>query len=45
MGAAEEIIVIVDEHNQVVGAAPRHEMRAMRLPHREYIRVGVQFSW
>jgi isopentenyldiphosphate isomerase len=34
MGAAEEIIVIVDEHNQVVGAAPRREMRAMRLPHR-----------
>ena len=34
MGVDEEIIVIVDEHNQVVGAAPRREMRAMRLPHR-----------
>ena len=34
MGAAEEIVVIVDEHNQVVGAAPRREMRAMQLLHR-----------
>jgi 8-oxo-dGTP pyrophosphatase MutT (NUDIX family) len=40
MGAADEIVVIVDEHNQVVGAAPRREMRAMRLPHRStYILV------
>jgi isopentenyldiphosphate isomerase len=34
MGAADEIVVIVDAHNQVVGAAPRREMRASRLPHR-----------
>src|SRR5262245_29343971 len=34
MGVADEIVVIVDEHNQVVGAAPRLEMRAMRLLHR-----------
>jgi 8-oxo-dGTP pyrophosphatase MutT (NUDIX family) len=34
MGAADEIVVIVDAHNQVVGAAPRREMRSMRLPHR-----------
>jgi 8-oxo-dGTP pyrophosphatase MutT (NUDIX family) len=34
MGAAEEIVVIVDAHNQVVGAVPRREMRAKRLPHR-----------
>jgi 8-oxo-dGTP pyrophosphatase MutT (NUDIX family) len=40
MGAADEIVVIVDEHNQVVGAAPRREMRAKRLPHRStYILV------
>jgi 8-oxo-dGTP pyrophosphatase MutT (NUDIX family) len=40
MGAADEIVVIVDEHNNVVGAAPRHEMRAKRLPHRStYILV------
>ncbi len=29
-----ERVVIVDGRNQVVGAAPRHEMRAKRLPHR-----------
>jgi isopentenyldiphosphate isomerase len=34
MGAADEIVVIVDEHNNVVGAVPRREMRAKRLPHR-----------
>jgi 8-oxo-dGTP pyrophosphatase MutT (NUDIX family) len=34
MGAADEIVVIVDAQNQVVGAAPRWEMRAKRLPHR-----------
>jgi 8-oxo-dGTP pyrophosphatase MutT (NUDIX family) len=45
MGAAEEIIVIVDEHNQIVGAAPRREMRAMRLPHRStYVLVFNSYS-
>jgi 8-oxo-dGTP pyrophosphatase MutT (NUDIX family) len=40
MGTADEIVAIVDEHNRVVGAAPRHEMRAKRLPHRStYILV------
>jgi 8-oxo-dGTP pyrophosphatase MutT (NUDIX family) len=40
MGAADEIVVIVDEHNQVVGAVPRREMRAKRLAHRStYILV------
>src|SRR5262245_39916002 len=40
MGAADEIVAIVDDHNTVVGAAPRHEMRAQRLPHRStYILV------
>jgi 8-oxo-dGTP pyrophosphatase MutT (NUDIX family) len=40
MGAADEIVAIVDEHNTVVGAAPRREMRAKRLPHRStYILV------
>src|ERR671924_253546 len=34
MEASDEMVVIVDEHNQVVGAAPRREMRARRLPHR-----------
>jgi 8-oxo-dGTP pyrophosphatase MutT (NUDIX family) len=34
MGAADEIVAIVDAHNNVVGAAPRREMRAKRLPHR-----------
>lgn len=34
MGSSDEIVTIVDEHNQVVGAAPRWEMRAKRLPHR-----------
>ncbi len=34
MGAADEIVAIVDEHNTVVGSAPRREMRAKALPHR-----------
>jgi isopentenyldiphosphate isomerase len=34
MGAADEIVTIVDEYNTVVGAAPRREMRAQNLPHR-----------
>lgn len=32
--ARQERVVIVDERNQAVGAAPRHEMRSKRLPHR-----------
>ena len=40
MGTADEIVAIVDEHNRVIGAAPRREMRAKRLPHRStYILV------
>ena len=40
MSLADEIVVIVDENNNVVGAAPRPEMRAQRLPHRStYILV------
>jgi isopentenyldiphosphate isomerase len=40
MGAADEIVAIVDEQNHVVGVAPRREMRAKRLPHRStYILV------
>jgi 8-oxo-dGTP pyrophosphatase MutT (NUDIX family) len=40
MGVTGEIVVIVDEQNNVVGAAPRGEMRAKRLPHRStYILV------
>ena len=40
MGAADEIVVIVDAHNHVVGAAPRRAMRAKRLRHRStYILV------
>ena len=34
MSPVDEIVTIVDEHNNVVGAAPRREMRAQRLPHR-----------
>ena len=34
MGSSDEIVAIVDEHNNVVGTAPRHAMRARRLPHR-----------
>lgn len=32
--ARNERVIIVDDDNTVVGAAPRHEMRAKRLPHR-----------
>jgi isopentenyldiphosphate isomerase len=32
--AAEEKIVIVDEHNNEIGSATRREMRARNLPHR-----------
>lgn len=40
MSAADEIVTIVDEHNKVVGTAPRHVMRAQGLPHRStYILV------
>jgi isopentenyldiphosphate isomerase len=40
MGAADEIVAIVDEHNKVVGAVPRREMRTKNLPHRStYILV------
>jgi 8-oxo-dGTP pyrophosphatase MutT (NUDIX family) len=40
MSAADEIVAIVDEHNHIVGAIPRREMRAKRLPHRStYILV------
>lgn len=40
MGAADEIVAIVDEHNTVIGAVPRREMRAKNLPHRStYILV------
>src|SRR5437870_13658653 len=40
MSTADEIVAIVDEHNNVVGAAPRRDMRAQRLPHRStYILV------
>jgi isopentenyldiphosphate isomerase len=40
MGAADEIVTIVDEQNNVVGAVSRREMRARRLPHRStYILV------
>jgi len=40
MGAADEIVAIVDERNNVISAVPRREMRAKRLPHRStYILV------
>src|SRR5262245_57643307 len=40
MGAANEIVAIVDAHNREIGAAPRREMRAKNLPHRStYILV------
>lgn len=32
--ARHERVIIVDDHNREVGIAPRHEMRARRLPHR-----------
>lgn len=34
MNLAEEIVAIINEHNQVIGAVPRREMRAHNLPHR-----------
>lgn len=34
MNPAEEIVAIVNEHNQVIGAVPRREMRAQKLLHR-----------
>jgi hypothetical protein len=34
MSTADEIVTLVDEHNRVIGAVPRREMRAKRLPHR-----------
>ncbi len=34
MPATDEIVVIVDEKNNVVGAAPRSQMRAQGLAHR-----------
>ena len=34
MSTADEIVAIVDEHNNVVGSAPRRQMRAQCLPHR-----------
>ncbi len=40
MGSADEIVAIVDEHNNVVGAVSRKEMRARCLRHRStYILV------
>ena len=40
MNAADESAVIADEHNQVVGAATRREVRAKKLIHRStYILV------
>jgi 8-oxo-dGTP pyrophosphatase MutT (NUDIX family) len=40
MSAADEIVAIVDGCNQVIGSAPRREMRARNLPHRStYILV------
>lgn len=34
MNPADEIVAIVDEHNNVIGSAPRREMRIRKLPHR-----------
>src|SRR5436309_714388 len=34
MGSRDEIVAILDERNNVVGALPRSEMRARCLPHR-----------
>ena len=34
MGSADEVVIIVDQENNEVGAVPRREMRAGRLPHR-----------
>ena len=38
--AADEMVTVVDEHNQIVGSATRRDMRARKLPHRStYILV------
>lgn len=34
MNPADEIVAIVDAHNNVIGSAPRREARAKKLPHR-----------
>ena len=34
MNPRDEIVQIVDRHNNETGSAPRHEMRAKGLPHR-----------
>ena len=34
MSAAEETVVVVDEHDEVIGTAPRSRMRRERLIHR-----------
>lgn len=40
MPPVDEIVAIVDAHNNVVAAAPRSEMRRKRLPHRStYVMV------
>lgn len=40
MNPADEIVALVDEHNNVIGSVPRREMRAKRLLHRStYILV------
>jgi 8-oxo-dGTP pyrophosphatase MutT (NUDIX family) len=40
MAAGDEVVVIVDDENRVVGSASRSEMRRLRLPHRStYILV------
>ena len=40
MNPADEIVAIVDEHNNVIGSAPRREMRGGKLRHRStYILV------
>jgi isopentenyldiphosphate isomerase len=40
MNPADEIVAIVDEDNNIIGSAPRWEMRANQLPHRStYILV------
>ena len=40
MNPADEIVAIVDEHNNVIGSAPRRDMRAGKMWHRStYILV------
>lgn len=34
MNTADEIVTIVDEHNNAMGAVPRRRMRRQNLPHR-----------